>query len=138
MKATGNPEQQRWRVRMLALHGTMLIVPAFMLALHSRFCLSGAGFCVVKRVFGVECPACGVTRAAMALFHGDVAQAVRFHPAAPLIMALLGLMVGYFLTVVVAGIKGMEWRKEVRIYTGIEVLALASLLLGWIGKMAVS
>lgn len=36
----------------------------------------------------MPCPGCGLTRAALALLHGDLAAALRFHPLAPLLVPL--------------------------------------------------
>ena len=35
--------------------------------------------CPIYNVFGVQCPACGVTRAWVSFFSGDIISAVRFH-----------------------------------------------------------
>jgi hypothetical protein len=45
--------------------------------------------CPVAMVFHVPCPGCGTTRAAFALLHLDVAQAFRWNPVAPLLLAIL-------------------------------------------------
>jgi hypothetical protein len=42
--------------------------------------------------FGVPCPGCGLTRATLALLHGDLRAALRFHP---LVWLLTPLFVGF-------------------------------------------
>ncbi len=37
-------------------------------------------FCPMAAVLGVPCPGCGLSRATLALVHGNVRQALRFHP----------------------------------------------------------
>jgi len=37
-------------------------------------------FCPMASVFGVPCPGCGLTRATLALAHGDVQHALELHP----------------------------------------------------------
>ncbi len=49
--------------------------------------------CPLAGVFGVPCPGCGLTRAALALLHGNLRGAVGLHPLAPLVVPLLGLVV---------------------------------------------
>jgi hypothetical protein len=44
--------------------------------------------CLLRLTAGIPCPACGLTRAALALAHLDLARAQRFHPLA---LALAGL-----------------------------------------------
>ncbi len=38
--------------------------------------------CIPRRVFGVPCPACGLTRASLRLFHGDFHGSFYLHPLA--------------------------------------------------------
>jgi hypothetical protein len=45
--------------------------------------------CMLRRVTGMPCPTCGVTRSFHALGQGDAAAAVRFHPLGPLYAAML-------------------------------------------------
>lgn len=44
--------------------------------------------CPSATLLGVPCPGCGLTRATLALLHGDVASALRLHPLAPVIAPL--------------------------------------------------
>ena len=56
------------------------------------------GFCLVHAVLPIDCPFCGMTRSFVALAHGDVVAAFRFHPAGPLLFVAMAV----FLVVVVA------------------------------------
>ncbi len=38
--------------------------------------------CLVKLIFHVPCPGCGMTRATLRLLHGDVIGSLRYHPVA--------------------------------------------------------
>jgi hypothetical protein len=120
---------------MLLLHGAMLVAPMVLLLAHIRFHVNGVGVCVVRSLLGVDCPGCGITRSVMALFAGDICRALRLHPAGPFVVALIVLMVTYLVLVLFTKFKGLEWRKEVRAFTGIEMLAFAALLTGWIGRV---
>ena len=62
----------------------------------------GAAFtvCALRRVAGISCPGCGMTRALGALARGDLAAAVVLHPLAiPLVLeaAALWLLAGWLL-----------------------------------------
>lgn len=61
-----------WIVRLLLV---ALGVGLFAFAVHVDFPL-----CPLAGTFGVPCPGCGLTRATLALLHGDVRAALRFHP----------------------------------------------------------
>ncbi len=50
--------------------------------------------CVWHHVLGVTCPFCGMSRGFVALSHGDVASAIAFNPASPLIYAAFLWMLG--------------------------------------------
>jgi hypothetical protein len=43
----------------------------------------GPALCLSKRLLGLECPGCGMTRALSALLHGQVAAALAFNRGAP-------------------------------------------------------
>jgi hypothetical protein len=59
---------------------------AFALAVYSDFPL-----CPLAGSFGVPCPGCGLTRATLAVLHGDVRGALHLHP---LVLLLTPLVVG--------------------------------------------
>lgn len=51
--------------------------------------------CQVRRFTGIICPACGGTRAVLALLHGHIGMAVYYHPA----VVLLAFMCAAYLIV---------------------------------------
>lgn len=76
---------KRWfRILLVATAATV-----FTLANHFDFPL-----CPVASTFGIPCPGCGLTRATLALLHGDVHTALHLHPLvwllAPLFVAFTG------------------------------------------------
>jgi hypothetical protein len=119
---------------MLLLHGAMLAAPLALLAAHARFQFRGWGCCLFRRLAGVDCPGCGITRSAMALLKGDVSEAFRLHPAGPLVVALIALIVTYLGLALFTRFRGLSWRQEVRAFAGIEMAAMTALLTGWIGR----
>jgi hypothetical protein len=50
----------------------------------------GAVPCVFARVLHLPCPACGSTRAVLALVHGDLDAVLRMNPLGPVAAVLLG------------------------------------------------
>lgn len=66
---------------------------------------AGPSFCPFKVVTGLPCPGCGLTRATVALLHGDLATSFHFHPlAGPMVAAMLA----------VAVLDGWLWWRSVR------------------------
>ena len=49
----------------------------------------GVVLCPMKRFLGVPCPTCGLTRAFVALLHGDVGKAFAIQPLAMILACLL-------------------------------------------------
>ena len=45
--------------------------------------------CMIRRLTGIPCPGCGMSRAVYNIFKGNVAEAFRFHPLFPLIPFIL-------------------------------------------------
>ncbi|MEE8453072.1 MAG: DUF2752 domain-containing protein [Thermoguttaceae bacterium] len=119
---------------MLFLHGAMLAVPVTLLIAHTRFRLGALGFCVFKTCFGIDCPACGITRSVMATFSGQMSEAFRLHPAGPVVIGIVAIMALYLALVLLTGHKGLAWRKEAKAYNVLEAFAIAALVIGWVGK----
>lgn len=54
----------------------LVIVAALILLL----CVGGLIPCGIKFIFGIPCPSCGITRAYLSLFKGDIGSAFLYHP----------------------------------------------------------
>jgi len=123
---------------MLALHGVLILAPCLLFTSDALMRPDGFGFCVFKRFFGIECPACGITHAVRAMLAGNFAASFDIHPAGPLITILLLLLFSYFMLVTLFGNRiTIAWAKEVRNYNRIEMLALIALGVGWLYKLVV-
>ena len=83
MTLAGSPSTPSARVgRPLALlAGAALLAPTLL-----RPDGHGPVLCPFRRITGVWCPGCGMTRAFGWLAHGDLHQALRYHPLAPLLL----------------------------------------------------
>lgn len=51
--------------------------------------------CPTALFFGVPCPGCGLTRATLLLFSGDIAGAFRMHPLVPLLLPAFVVPIAY-------------------------------------------
>ncbi len=83
------------RALWVAMGGLVLACAAF--ALHQRG-PSGLGWlpgCTFHHLTGLNCPGCGMTRAAHAALHGEIATAFRFNPVGMVLLplAFLGIAI---------------------------------------------
>ena len=60
-------------------------------------------FCPLASVLGVPCPGCGLTRATLALAHGDLHHALELHP---LVFVLAPLFLGAMCSAAIGYIRG--------------------------------
>lgn len=87
-----------------------------------------AGSCPVHEIAGVACPFCGMTRSFVALAHGELGAALRFHPAGPLLFsAMAAFLVG---AVVIACRRSQPLVERRRFVLAFEVVLLVSLVMG--------
>jgi hypothetical protein len=86
------------------------------------------GLCWFRAVFHIDCPLCGMTRSFVALAHGDLAAALRFHPAGPLLFVA---MAGFLAAAVVALVRGRPPLVERRGFLrGFEAVAVICVVIG--------
>ena len=52
----------------------------------------GIPVCLFRAISGLPCPGCGLTRALVALLHGDPAAAFAHHPYSFILLPVLGVM----------------------------------------------
>jgi hypothetical protein len=81
---------QRWGRPLAVVAGAALLAPTLL-----RPWSHGPVVCPLRRVTGVWCPTCGMTRAFGWLAHGDLHESMRYHPLAPL-LAIEAVFVGAF------------------------------------------
>jgi hypothetical protein len=112
-----------------------LVLGALGLAIWSDFPL-----CPVAGTFGIPCPGCGLTRATLALLHGDVHAALHFHP---LVWLMTPLFVGFVATATLELVRPrakparpprLDWTS--RRVTLVAVLLLVAMLSVWLLRFA--
>ena len=91
---------------------------------------AGRSMCLLRRLVGVPCLTCGMTRSFWALGRADVAAAVRFHPLGPAVFAIFALVLVRSARIAVAGRTWLRGTARVLVWT-IPVLAAATLVI-WI------
>ena len=77
-----------------ALFGLAVLAQAARWFNASRLVTSLPDLCLVHRLFHVDCPGCGMTRALASLSRGELSHSMSLHPFAPvLLLATLGCAV---------------------------------------------
>jgi len=121
--------------RWLRFAGLALLASLLALAIRSDFPL-----CPTASTFGVPCPGCGLTRATLALLHGDVSAALHFHPLVWLLTPLFVVFVGAA-ALELLGIAVRPHGKPLIAWNGrvasVSALLLFALTLGvWLARFA--
>ena len=84
-------------------------------------------FCPLASVVGVPCPGCGLTRATLALAHGELKHALELHP---LVLVLAPLFFWAMGSAAVGYVRGPQRARPARLWLASRpVTALGSLLL---------
>lgn len=86
------------------------------------------GLCWFRAAFQIDCPFCGMTRSFVALAHGEVAAALRFHPAGPLLFA--AMLVALVALVTVSVRRGQPLVERRRFAIAFEAVALVCVMVG--------
>ena len=76
--------------------GVLAVAAVAVLAVREPSGDPATSVCVSRRVFGIECPTCGMTRAAGALARGQIVEATRLHPlVVPFAIQVVGLWLAW-------------------------------------------
>ncbi|MCE5325696.1 MAG: DUF2752 domain-containing protein [Planctomycetaceae bacterium] len=84
VKAQRIPRHNRAAVVVVAVWGIVMLAMEFI----ARAFHINTTTCLLKRLTGLPCPACGGTRSFVCLLHGDILAAVAFNPLAAIICLL--------------------------------------------------
>jgi len=88
--------------------------------------------CPVAALFGVPCPGCGLTRAALALVAGDIEGALRLQPLAPVLLVFALWLAARELVAVVR--PGARRVRRGGLEEGLAALLCGCLITLWIAR----
>jgi len=90
MKHTDNSVTAAKRRRLFRAASLWLLLLLSFFLLRLIYLIFGIGIpCPLHAITGLYCPGCGMFRAAGALLHGDLGQAVRYNALCPVLLPLL-------------------------------------------------
>lgn len=113
----------------------MLLTPVGLHAAPAWLRFNLPGLCLFKVLVGFDCPACGITRSVLAMLDGRMGDALRFHPAGPVVLVLVATLAIYLVVAWGTRSARIDWAREARAYSVIEGIALGVLVIGWVGKL---
>lgn len=83
--------------------------------------------CLNKRLFGIECPGCGIQRAAKLVLQGEFAAAFQMYPGIyPIFLLLSFLVVNLFI----------KFKYAFQIKVALLILVVATIMISYIHKMS--
>ncbi len=126
----GRPGPLPWLAAGVVGVAGAVLLPALLEALQVA---GPAGICPSRRLLGLPCPGCGMTRALVALLAGDLAGAFALHPWAPVLAAQAALgwaAWGWSLW------SGQAARRLAAAIGPVLLANLAALVALWLGRLA--
>lgn len=100
-----------------------LAAAAWLLRQHGPNSLPWFPGCTFQRLTGLDCPGCGMTRAAHATLHGRIGEAFRYNPVG---------MILFPLAVAGLGIEALGWVREKPLPFRLKVGAVGAWGIVWI------
>jgi hypothetical protein len=102
-------------------------------ALHLGLSLAGlpAWRCPILAATGVPCPGCGLTHAALQLFHGEVLASLQTHAFAPLFLLALGIILLALLLPETPRQALILATRKLETHNGLPSILLSFLILYW-------
>lgn len=100
---------------------------------HLGLGMMGLSFwnCPILAATGVPCPGCGLTRATMQLFHGNILDSLQTHAFAPIFLMALLLMITVLVLPKSARIKIINFVNRLERRNGITAWVFSSLMFYW-------
>ncbi len=90
------------------------------------------GVCTFKRLVGIDCPGCGMTRSFVSLAHGQWAQAWRYNPVGFLFFPVVAFQIPYRIVQLTRIHRGRRERSLAGIDQWVLVVIAFALLAQWI------
>ena len=69
--------------------GLMLLLPLVFIVVPTSWFEGRRSICLIRNVFGVKCPGCGMTRAISCVFHGNFKKAFEYNKLVVVVFPLL-------------------------------------------------
>jgi hypothetical protein len=74
--------------------GLYILLPLALIAIPTAWLERGPSLCLIRRIFGVRCPGCGMTRAFSCIVHGKFKQAFQYNKLVVVVFPLVSYVWG--------------------------------------------
>jgi hypothetical protein len=91
--------------------------------------------CHMRRMTGVDCPGCGLTRCFISMAHGDLAAAARYNVGGVILFGLLIAQIPYRSLQLWRLSRGLPAIKLRKLTTALVVILMSTLILQWLWKL---
>jgi len=92
--------------------------------------------CWFRELTGHPCATCGLTRSAIAFFHGDLASSIRWNPLAFLIYCGIAVFDAYALGVLISRARRLRVSLNLAEKRMVRAVVIAALILNWVYLLA--
>ena len=134
--AISNQRVFLWLSVVVLVLSALLTVPASRAVAIPGVNFELPGLCTFRRLAGIDCPGCGLTRSFICVAHGDLSRAWDFNPIGPLFFPLIAIQVPYRLWQL-ARIRRGEPAVELGTWGLVPLLIVAGLLIvQWLVKLS--
>ena len=93
--------------------------------------------CPILHILGLPCPGCGLSRAMVALLHGDWRSSLELHAFAPIFVIALALIAGTTILPQKQRVWVMKQLEMVERRTGITAIVLIGLVFYWLVRLLI-
>ncbi len=69
--------------------GLYILLPLAFILIPTSWFEGRRSICLIRNVFGIKCPGCGMTRAILCVFHGNFKGAFRYNKLVVIVFPLL-------------------------------------------------
>lgn len=90
--------------------------------------------CMSKRVWGIDCPGCGLTRSFISMSHGKFSRAISFNPAGPIVYLFVLIQIPWHVYQMFRLWKLRRPVESVWLYSGLFLIS-AAVLIQWIWRL---
>ena len=141
VEKSGAPRRWRYHLVWLLLALAVLAVAGVCRVPEASVTLPGVAtplpeVCLSRRLFGWECPGCGLTRCFVSLAHGEIGRAWRFNPAGLLWFAAVAWQIPYRCAQLYLLRAGREWTVRRGFTEGLVLALMAACLAQWVVRLA--